>query len=323
MPCKEEVKRILIMAQKTLTTSYLVKLSNANHDGVTQQICDRLRDFETENQMLIQAVNGVHQARQAEDTAFKRFSGKDFASDDLKREDALEDKYMSTALGILNGLLYLPETEPIYRKAQLARQVFRDFNFSTSDGFEAEARKVINMSQQWAAATEYELAELGIEAWVQKAVVQANKVLQLVAVRVDHESAKVKGELAAARKATDEAIRKAYDVLNALAVLQPSTALNDLLVLLFAIEDRAKLYYISGGKTSGGDTPTPSGNPTQGGTSGGGTSTEGGSGSGGGTGTITPGGGSSSGGDTGGSDGGSTGGGTTPPGGGGEYGDME
>ena len=29
------------MAQKTLTTSYLVKLSNANHDGVTQQICDR------------------------------------------------------------------------------------------------------------------------------------------------------------------------------------------------------------------------------------------------------------------------------------------
>ena len=312
------------MATRTLTTNYLSRLSNANHDGVSQQICDRLRDFETENQMLIQAVNGVHQARQAEDTAFKRFSGKDFASDDLKREDALEDKYMSTALGILNGLLYLPETEPIYRKAQLARQVFRDFNFSTSDGFEAEARKVINMSQQWAAATEYELVELGIEAWVQKAVVQANKVLQLVAVRVDHESAKVKGELAAARKQTDEAIRKAYDVLNALTVLQPSTALNDLLVLLFAIEDRAKLYYISGGKTSGGDTPTPSGGTTQGGTSGGGTSTEGGSGSGGGTGTITPGGGgSSSGGDTGGDNGGSTGGGTTPPGGGDDHGDMD
>ena len=69
---------------------------------------------------------------------------------------------------------------------------------------------------------------------------------------------------------------------------------DDLLVLLFAIEYRAKLYYISGGKTSGGDTPTPSGNPTQGGTSGGGTSTEGGSGPGSGTGTITPGGGGSS-----------------------------
>ncbi|MBP5338522.1 MAG: hypothetical protein J6Z14_04355 [Prevotella sp.] len=311
------------MATKTLTTSYLAQLTNANHDGVTQQIDDRFAEFETDNAMFIAARQAVHQARQGEDTAFKRFSGKDFASDDLKREDALEDKYMSTVHNVLNGLLYLPDTEPLRRKAEMAVLLFKDFNFHVSDGFEAEARKVLNMAQQWQAATDYTLAELGIEAWVQKAVVQANKVLQLVAVRVDHESAKVKGELAAARKQTDEAIRKAYDVLNALTVLQPSTALNDLLVLLFAIEDRAKLYYISGGKTSGGDTPTPSGGTTQGGTSGGGTSSEGGSGSGSGTGTITPGGGGSSGGDTGGSGGGTTGGGTTPPGGDDDHGDMD
>ena len=80
---------------------------------------------------------------------------------------------MSTAQGILNGLLYLPESEPLRRKAELAKQVFKDFHFSTSDGFEAEARKVLNMSQQWAAATEYTLTELGIEAWVQKAVAAA------------------------------------------------------------------------------------------------------------------------------------------------------
>ena len=311
------------MAKKTLTTSYLAQLSNANHDGVTQQICDRLTGFTTDNAMLTAAIADVTAARQAEDTAFKRFSGKDFASDDLKREDALEDKYMSAALGILNGLLYLPDTEPIYRKAQLARQVFRDFNFSTSAGFEAEARNVLNMAQQWAAATEYELVELGIEAWVQKAVVQAQKVLQLVAVRVDHESAKVKGELATARKQTDEAIRKAYDVLNALTVLQPSTALNDLLVLLFAIEDRAKMYYISGGTVSGGDKPTSSGGTSSGGSSSGGTSsggtssggTSGGSSSGGGE---TPGGGDNTGGgDNGGGSGGDNGGGGSDEGGGG------
>ena len=240
------------MAQKTLTTSYLAQLSNANHDGVSQQICDRLTGYTTDNAMLTSAVQGVTAARQAEDTAFKRYSGKDFASDDLKKEDALEDKYMSTALGILNGLLYLPDDEPLKRKAQMAKQVFKDFNFSTSAGYEAEARNVINMAQQWAAATDYELTELGIEAWVQKAVVQANKVLQLVTVRVDHESAKVKGELATARKATDEAIRQAYDVLNALAVLQPSASLTALINVLFGIEDRAKQYYISGGSSSGG-----------------------------------------------------------------------
>ncbi len=72
------------MAQKTLTTSYLAQLTNANHDGVTQQIDDRLQGFETDNTMLQQAAAAVHTARQAEDTAYRRYSGKDFASDDLK-----------------------------------------------------------------------------------------------------------------------------------------------------------------------------------------------------------------------------------------------
>ena len=254
------------MAQKTLTTSYLTKLSNANHDGVTQQICDRLRDFETENLMLIQAIDGVHTARQAEDTAYRRFSGKDFASDDLKKADRLEDQYMSTIKNVLGGLLYLPETEPMRRKAQLAAQLFKDFQFSTSDGFEAEARKTLNMVQQWTAATDYTLQELGIQEWVTKANQSAAQVLQLVSVRVENESAKVKGELADARKATDAAIRSAYDIVNALNVIQPSEALTQLTTLLLGIEERAKLYYISSGKKTepepqpdGGDEPAPGG----------------------------------------------------------------
>lgn len=254
------------MAQKTLTTSYLAKLSNANHDGVTQQICDRLRDFETENMMLIQAIDGVHTARQAEDTAYRRFSGKDFASDDLKKADRQEDQYMSTIKNVLGGLLYLPETEPMRRKAQLAAQLFKDFQFSTSDGFEAEARKTLNMVQQWTAATDYTLQELGIQEWVTKANQSAAQVLQLVSVRVENESAKVKGELADARKATDAAIRSAYDIVNALNVIQPSDALTQLTTLLLGIEERAKLYYISSGKKTepepqpdGGDEPAPSG----------------------------------------------------------------
>lgn len=255
------------MATRTLVTAYLSRLTNANHDGVTQQIDDRLQAFETENQMLIQAAAAVHAARQKEDEAYRRFSGKDFASDDLKAADQLEDKYMSAIHAILNGLLYLPETEPMRRKAQLAVQLYKDFQFSTNDGMEAEARKTVNMVQQWTAATDYTLAELGIQEWVTKARQQASNVLQLVSVRVENESAKVKGELAEARKQTDAAIRKAYDVLNALAVLQPSAELTQLLSLLFSIEDRAKLYYISGGKT-GGDTPTPT--PDGGGTDGGG-----------------------------------------------------
>ena len=252
------------MAQKTLTTSYLARLSNANHDGVTQQIDDRFAAFETDNTMFLNAATAVHAARQAEDIAFKRFSGKDFASDDLKREDRLEDQYMSTIRAMLNALTLLPETEPLRRKAEVAVQGFKDFQFQINDGFEAEARKTVNMVQEWQTPDKYDLAALGIEPWIAKARQQAVKVLNLVAVRVDNESAKVKnsasreqsqaclsyaeaqpvfarkrkGELADARKATDEAIRRLYDVLNALAVLQPSEGLTQLIQQLQALADR-------------------------------------------------------------------------------------
>ena len=146
------------MATRTLVISYLSRLTNANHDGVTQQIDDRLQAFETDNAMLVAAVAGVHQARLAEDAAYRRFSGKDFASDDLKAADQLEDKYMSTVHNVLNALLYLPESEPMRRKAQQAVQLFKDFQFSTSDGIEAEARKVVNMAQQWSRSSDYTLA---------------------------------------------------------------------------------------------------------------------------------------------------------------------
>ena len=51
---------------------------------MTQQIDDRLAELETENQMLIDARQAVHTARHNEDVAYRRYSGKDFASDDLK-----------------------------------------------------------------------------------------------------------------------------------------------------------------------------------------------------------------------------------------------
>jgi hypothetical protein len=83
----------------------------------------------------------------------------------------------------------------------------------------------------------------------------------------------------------NEPLRRAYDVLNALAVLQPSAELSALVNVLFGIEDRAKLYYISGGKTDGGDKPTPT---PDGGTSDGGGSSDGGSDDGGSDGDVTP-----------------------------------
>ncbi|PUU99572.1 hypothetical protein DCD76_18300, partial [Acinetobacter baumannii] len=89
---------------------------------------------------------------------------------------------------------------------------------------------------QWKSSTAYTLAELGIAEWVDKAETQAQKVMNLVTIRVDNESNKVKGELANARKATDEAIRKAYDIIDALMLLAPSAELSALVNVLLGIE---------------------------------------------------------------------------------------
>ena len=167
---------------------------------------------------------------------------------------------MSGIHNILRGILYLPESEPIHRQAMMADQLFRDFNFATADGYEAEASKTVNMVQQWKASKDYSLEELGISKWVDKANAQAERVLALIAQRVENESMKVKGEMVDARKATDEAIRKAYEMVSALNVVQPTTALTTLTSLLFAIEDRARMYYLPGGKTGGGNpVPNPGG----------------------------------------------------------------
>jgi hypothetical protein len=55
--------------------------------------------------------------------------------------------------GRKNALTMLPETEPLRRKAEVAVQVFKDFQFQINDGFEAEARKTVNMVQEWQTLT--------------------------------------------------------------------------------------------------------------------------------------------------------------------------
>ncbi len=254
------------MDANALSASYLTRLSVANHDGVTQQIENRFSLFQTDNEMLRAAFQNVTQRRQEEDAAYRNYSGKDFVSDDLRREVALMDKYMSAIRGLLRGLLFLPESEPIRRKAELAHRLFKDFDFNTGDGMEASARKTLNMVQQWRAATQYTLQELSIAPWVDKSDQQANVVIQLVAQRVDNESTKVKGLLAEARRQTDAAIRQAYDIINAMMVLQPSDALTQLVNVLLSIEDRAKLYYIAGTSSSNTGGAAGAGGTSQGGT---------------------------------------------------------
>ena len=55
-----------------LSFSYLGLLSNAHHDGTTQQIDDCCADYETDNATFIRKATALHQCRVKEDEAWKK-----------------------------------------------------------------------------------------------------------------------------------------------------------------------------------------------------------------------------------------------------------
>lgn len=55
-----------------LSFSYLGLLSNAHHDGTTQQIDDCCGNFETDNATFLRKSQALHQCRVKEDEAWKK-----------------------------------------------------------------------------------------------------------------------------------------------------------------------------------------------------------------------------------------------------------
>ena len=246
------------MKKIVLIYYFLLRLNLANHDGVTAQIDDAVAAFETENPILIQARTALHTARLEEDDIYHRYSAKDFTSDDLKNEKHDLCKTATTIRGSMKALTHLPDSQAEMRRVgELAFQKFADFNFSTSDGCEACARKIINMKQEWTTQQEA-LTTLGIWQWITLAGQQAITVLNLIEQRVLHEAAKEKGAMQAARKKTDAAVKDLYEVINSMNTMMPSDALTELTRHLHSIEERAKLYYIS---SPSGDEPEPTPTP--------------------------------------------------------------
>lgn len=291
----------------SLATTFLTKVTIAEHGGLVRQIVGKLQGASISNEMFTQRLHDVVSASQAEDEAYTH-SQKDFNSNRLKEEDGIVDKLVKAVRAIFNGYAELPEDEPNRQKGVELAQVFKDYNFSPSDTYTAEAEKIRNMDQVFQTRIA-DLQALGVADYWAKAVTHAANMEQLLSQRFDDIAARVVGEVKTARANTDNAIKAMYELLAAMKVMMPSTELNNLISQLDAIEAYAWQYYLNGkgGNSSGGITPTPTPDPeptpdnpgtnetTDSGNS---ETTEPGGQQGGGTGTITPGGGGDNGGGT-------------------------
>lgn len=240
-----------------LNFSYLGLLSNAHHDGTTQQIDDAAQGFETENATFIRKSMAVHQARLVEDEAWKK-SQVDPVVKQLQAADKRQDNYISCFHSIVTGYATLPDAEAQKAQALTTKQVFKDFKFSINDGYGAEADKIIQMGQNLQPQQEF-LTQIGAWQWFVKATQAAVEVRSLLGERAKTKGETVKGELKAARRQTDLAVADLYKTINAMMDLMPSDALTALYTQLKGFERYAKQYYLSKGKDE--DEPEPEPQP--------------------------------------------------------------
>ena len=240
-----------------LSFSYLGLLSNAHHDGTTQQIDDCCADYETDNATFIRKATALHQCRVKEDEAWKK-SQVDPVVKQLQAADKQQDNYISCFHSIVTGYATLPDTEVQKAQALSAKQVFKDFKFSINDGYGAEADKILQMGQNLQPLQEF-LTTIGAWQWYVKAAQSAQTVRHLLGARAKTKGETVKGELKAARRQTDLAVADLYKTINAMMDLMPSDALTALFNQLKGFERYAKQYYLSKGKDE--DEPEPEPQP--------------------------------------------------------------
>lgn len=252
-----------------LNYGWLVNMSNANHDGTTQQIDDAVQAFQSDNAVFNQKKAALHAARQKEDEVWLT-SQRDSNVKLLEAADKKQDAYVSAARYIMTAHAGLPDDEPTKAEAKECLQVYTDYDFRTDNNYSAESDKIIQMHQNLLKHQAF-LTQIGAWAFYLKAVEQARQVRLYLSERAKTLGAFVKGEMKAARTATDQAVADLYKVINAMTELMPSAQLTELVVQLKGIEIYAKRYYIGG--SGGGTTPEPgtSTDPENPGTGGGGT----------------------------------------------------
>ena len=299
-----------------LNSSWLERLTNPNHDGITQQIDDSAMAYVTDNARFIEKRNAVHQCRQREDAVWLVVQ-RDPAVNRLANADNREDAYISAMRYTNLAHANLPDDEPTKAEAKECEQVFKDFKFRTDNNYGAEADKIIQMQQNFAPHQEF-LTQIGAWTFFTKAVEQAYLVRELLLERAQTEGEFVKGEMKAARAATDAAIADLFRTIDAMMDLMPSPELTALYNRMKGLEIYAKKYNLPGSSSSSSSNNGNNGsneNNENNGENGGDTGGDNGGDSGDNNGGLPPSGGGEVGDDTGGDNGGGL-----PPSGGGETG---
>ena len=208
------------------TEKALTGFPMAFYYSATQSFDGRMAEVESALERLNAMRTEQHRLFTAFDTAYKN-SLKNQTTDTIKKKDEERDHvgYVMERVAKLWGEKLDDDTLNIHGRR--VAQVFKDFDFRTTEALVAENAKVQNMEQRFAEPQlQADLAAMGLTELNRRFAALTQEIVALMAQRNEEQSTIIVGELKAAREALDAHYRQFITYLNAVQELQPEEAIS-------------------------------------------------------------------------------------------------
>ena len=251
------------MAIKTMS---LNRLPNAFHFETVMKTLERVgaTNVPQQNAAFRPLYEDLMTKFQREDTAYKQ-SQKNFKSDQIKKLDDDRDKYADCIRRVAEEWAKLPD-ERWSEPAKLVVQVFKDYQFRSTEARIAETAKLLNMFQIFDDETHTRALEtLGLQPLMGALRSLNNDLRNLMSDRSTEQAEYIVGELRAARLEVDEAYAKLIAYLNALLLISPTEELTQLEKVLNA-DIKLLEAQLAAGKRHGASSSSEGGSSDSGGT---------------------------------------------------------
>ena len=188
---------------------------------------DRTAAVETTLERFLTLETEFHRLFTAFDVAYKN-SMKSHLSDTIKQKDDERDHiaYVMERVAKLWGEKLDDATLAIHGKR--VAQVFKDFDFRTTEALVAENAKITNMEQRFTSemTLQADLAAMGLTELNTRMKQLTVEIQSLISQRSEEQSTIIVGELKAAREALDAHYSEFITYINAVQEIQPEESIS-------------------------------------------------------------------------------------------------
>ena len=201
-----------------IDTTSIARAANAAHYEYLDTVRKRTEETRLEHDLWHRAVEEFREAFDKEDTAFKQYRAS-LKTSPLKEADKERDANYAALRDTIKAYAKFPIAETAQRAEPLLR-VIKNYKIDTSANYMKESGLIDNMLQDL-MQYERQLNRLGLLILANRLKESNDKVRQFIAERNDERSEQVLGELAAARRACDEAYAVVVFYTNAYFAMNP------------------------------------------------------------------------------------------------------